>query len=120
VYHGEETLIRVKRIYDPAQMEDGFRILVDRPWPRGLSKEKAKVDLWLKEVAPSNELRKWFSHDPARWQEFQVRYNKELEAKNELLDKIKALEREKNVVTLLYSARDGIHNQAVALSKVLQ
>jgi uncharacterized protein YeaO (DUF488 family) len=113
-------LIRVKRIYDPAQEEDGFRILVDRLWPRGLSKEKAKIDLWLREVAPSDELRKWFSHDPAKWQEFQSRYEKELQSKKDLIYKIKNFEREKKTVTLLYSARDETHNQAIALSRVLQ
>ena len=113
-------MIRVKRIYDPAGEEDGFRILVDRLWPRGLSKEKAKVDLWLKEVAPSDELRKWFHHDPSQWQEFQSRYEKELQAKKELLEKIKSFELEKKTVTLLYSARDVVHNQAAFLCKVLQ
>jgi uncharacterized protein YeaO (DUF488 family) len=113
-------MIRVKRIYVPAEEGDGFRILVDRLWPRGLSKEKAKVDLWLKEIAPSDELRKWFHHDQADWQEFQSRYEKELLAKKELLIKIKNLESEKKTITLLYSSRDETHNQAVVLSKALQ
>jgi uncharacterized protein YeaO (DUF488 family) len=73
--------IRIKRVYDQASEEDGFRILVDRLWPRGMSKDKAKVDLWLKEVAPSDDLRKWFSHDPKKWKEFKKRYENELKGK---------------------------------------
>jgi uncharacterized protein YeaO (DUF488 family) len=113
-------MIRVKRIYDPAEKEDGFRILVDRLWPRGLSEDKRKIDLWLKEIAPSNELRKWFAHDPAKWDEFQRKYEEELQTKRELLHELEQLEREKKIVTLLYSAKDEMHNQAVALNKVLQ
>jgi uncharacterized protein YeaO (DUF488 family) len=113
-------MIRVKRIYEPAEEKDGFRILVDRLWPRGVSKERAKVDLWLKDIAPSDELRKWFHHEQADWQEFQSRYEKELQAKKELLSKIKDLESEKQIVTLLYSARDELHNQAIVLNKILE
>jgi uncharacterized protein YeaO (DUF488 family) len=113
-------MIRIKRIYEQAGEEDGFRILVDRLWPRGLSKEKAKVDLWLKEVAPSGELRKWFSHDPEKWAEFKEKYAKELAAKQFLLKEIRRMETEKGTVTLLYSARDVEHNNAVALQAVLE
>jgi uncharacterized protein YeaO (DUF488 family) len=113
-------MIRIKRIYEQAAEEDGFRILVDRLWPRGISKEKAKIDLWLKEVAPSNELRKWFSHDPAKWAEFKKRYAKELAAKQELLKEIRRIEKEKGTVTLLYSARDMEFNNAVALKAILE
>jgi uncharacterized protein YeaO (DUF488 family) len=113
-------LIRVKRIYEMPQKDDGFRILVDRLWPRGLSKDKAKVDLWLKEIAPSDELRKWFAHDPEKWDEFKNRYKKELQEKSELLRKIIQLEREKETVTLLFSARDEKYNNALALSTILQ
>lgn len=113
-------MIRIKRVYDKASKEDGFRILVDRLWPRGLSKDKAKVDLWLKEVAPSNDLRKWFSHDPMKWQGFIRRYENELKDKQELLHEIKQAEKEKGIVTLLYSAREEEHNQAVALLVFLQ
>ena len=113
-------MIRVKRVYDQASKEDGFRILVDRLWPRGLSKGKAKVDLWLKEVAPSDDLRKWFSHDPKKWQEFKKRYENELKSKQELLREIKQAEKEKGTVTILYSAKDEEHNQAVALFVFLQ
>jgi len=113
-------MIRTKRVYDQASKEDGFRILVDRLWPRGLSKGKAKVDLWLKEVAPSNDLRKWFSHDPKKWQGFTKRYENELKDKQELLREIKKAEKEKGTVTILYSAKDEEHNQAVALFAFLQ
>lgn len=113
-------MIRIKRVYDQAFEEDGFRILVDRLWPRGMSKDKTKVDLWLKEVAPSNDLRKWFSHDPQKWQEFKKRYENELKNKQEQLRKIKQTEKEKGTVTILYSAKDEEHNQAVALAAFLQ
>ena len=114
------VMIRIKRVYDQASEEDGFRILVDRLWPKGMSKDKAKVDLWLKEVAPSDDLRKWFSHDPKKWQEFKKRYEKELKDKQELLRKIKQAEKEKGTVTILYSAKDEEHNQAIALAAFLQ
>jgi len=113
-------LIRIKRIYDQAASNDGFRILVDRLWPRGLSKEKAKVDLWLRDIAPSDSLRKWFSHDPRKWVDFRIRYEMELKGKRELLHKIKQAEREKGTVTILYSARDEKHNNAVVLSALLK
>jgi uncharacterized protein YeaO (DUF488 family) len=113
-------MIRIKRIYEQVAEEDGFRILVDRLWPRGLSKEKAKVDLWMKEVAPSGELRKWFSHDPAKWAEFKKKYEKELVAKQPLLKEIRRMEKDKGTVTLLYSARAVEHNNAVALKAVLE
>ena len=113
-------MIRIKRIYDQAASDDGFRILVDRLWPRGLSKEKAKVDLWLRDIAPSDSLRKWFSHDPRKWVDFRIRYEMELKGKRELLHKIKQAEREKGTVTILYSARDEKHNNAVVLSALLK
>jgi uncharacterized protein YeaO (DUF488 family) len=113
-------MIKIKRVYDQVSEEDGFRLLVDRLWPRGVSKDKAKVDLWLKEVAPSDALRKWFSHDPKKWQEFRNRYETELKQKNETLHKIKQAEKERGTVTLLYSAKDEEHNQAVALAAFLQ
>jgi uncharacterized protein YeaO (DUF488 family) len=113
-------MIRIKRVYDVASKKDGFRILVDRLWPRGLSKGEAKVGLWLKDVAPSDDLRKWFSHDPVKWQGFIRRYENELKDKQELLREIKQAEKEKGTVTLLYSARDEEYNQAVALLAFLQ
>ena len=113
-------MIRIKRIYKPAAEENGFRILVDRLWPRGMKKETAKIDLWLKEVAPSGELRKWFSHDPEKWEGFKKKYAKELAAKQALLKEIRGIEKEKGTVTLLYSARNEEHNNAVALKAVLE
>jgi uncharacterized protein YeaO (DUF488 family) len=113
-------MIKVKRIYDQPTKEDGFRILVDRLWPRGVSKEKAKINLWLKEIAPSDDLRTWFSHDPKKWQEFKKKYEIELKGKPELIQKIKQAENENETVTLLYSAKDQEHNQAVALNIFLK
>lgn len=113
-------MIKIKRIYERPNGEDGFRILVDRLWPRGLLKDKAKVNLWLREIAPSNELRKWFSHDVEKWEDFQKRYKNEVEHKEWLLHRIKQLEREKGVVTLLYSAKNEKHNNAIVLNDILQ
>ena len=113
-------MIKIKRVYEAAAEDDGFRILVDRLWPRGISKEKAKIDLWLKEVAPSNELRKWFAHDPEKWGEFKKKYGEELAAKQELLKEVRRIEKEKGMVTLVYSARDMEHNNAVALRAVFE
>ena len=110
-----ETVIEIKRVYEAPAAADGFRILIDRLWPRGLSKEKAKVDLWLKEVAPSTGLRKAFGHEPAQWADFQSRYGRELDQKADLLKEIKRLEREKKIVTLVYGAKDERHNNAVVL-----
>lgn len=111
--------LTVKRIYEPAAKEDGFRVLVDRLWPRGVSKEKARVDLWLKEIAPSHELREWFDHDPAKWKEFQIKYKKELKANDEVLSILKKYVHA-GKVTLLYAARDEAHNQAVVLKEFIQ
>lgn len=113
-------MIRVKRIYEKSTPDDGFRILVDRLWPRGVSKSTAKVDLWLKEVAPTDSLRKWFSHDPKKWESFTSKYEKELEKNRPLLDRIKGLEKEHKTVTLVFSAKDEQHNNALALQKILQ
>jgi uncharacterized protein YeaO (DUF488 family) len=113
-------MIKTKRIYEPPAGEDDFRILVDRLWPRGVQKEKAKIDLWLKEIAPSDELRKWFAHDPEKWEEFKKKYEKELATKQELLKCIRQTEREKGTVTFLYSAKDTAHNNAVALKTILE
>ena len=110
--------ILVKRVYEPAAKSDGFRVLVDRLWPRGLSKENAHIDLWLRDIGPSTALRKWFNHDPARWAEFQRRYYAELKEKATLLATIKKHAKTKPV-TLLYSAKDEQHNQAVALRNFL-
>lgn len=111
--------IQIKRVYDEASESDGKRILVDRLWPRGVSKERAKLDLWLKEVAPSNELRRWFNHDPMKWDEFQARYRDELKANPTAVDKLrKASEAQK--LTLLFGARDEEHNEAAVLQAYLQ
>ena len=111
-------MIHTKRIYDLPSKDDGKRILVDRLWPRGLSKEVAGIDEWIKEIAPSDELRKWFGHEPARWQEFRNKYKDELRAKRELITKLK-LESKKKTVTLLYASKDIEHNNAIVLKEVL-
>ena len=111
--------IQIKRVYEEPTPNDGTRILVDRLWPRGLTKEKAKVDLWLKDVAPSTDLRKWFAHDPARWTEFQARYREELKHNHEPLSLLKEAAA-KGPATLIYGARDQQHNEAVVLQKLLK
>lgn len=112
-------MIKVKRIYEPPAPDDGFRILVDRLWPRGLSKDKAKVDLWLKEISPSNELRKWYAHDPKKWVAFKTKYSEEISGEKEafalILKKAKA-----GTVTLLYSSTEEKLNNAVALKEFLK
>lgn len=112
-------MIKTKRIYDPASKDDGTRILVDRLWPRGLKKEDAKIDEWMKDIAPSDKLRKWFSHDPLKWDEFIKRYKKELSPKEELTGMIKAAVKE-GTVTLLFSAKDLERNNAVALKEFIE
>jgi uncharacterized protein YeaO (DUF488 family) len=112
-------MIKIKRIYDAPTRDDGIRILVDRLWPRGLSKEKAKVDLWLKEIAPSNELRKWYGHDPKKWVEFRKKYFKDLDMKRELVNQIVQKKKEGDV-TLLYSSKEAKINNAVALRDYIE
>ncbi len=109
--------IRIKRVYEQPEKEDGIRILVDRLWPRGLTKEKAGIDLWLKEIAPSNELRKWFGHDPERWTEFRERYSNELRM-NEKQVSLLNEELKKGRVTLVYGAKDEEHNEAQVLKEL--
>jgi uncharacterized protein YeaO (DUF488 family) len=111
--------IRVKRVYEPAQPAEGQRVLVDRLWPRGVSKEKAALTLWLKDIAPSDELRHWFDHKAERWEEFQRRYAAELAGKDEPLRQLGNL-LDNGRVTLLYGAHDERHNNAVALAAWLQ
>jgi len=113
------TDLHIKRVYDPPDEGDGIRVLVDRLWPRGLRKERAAVTLWLKEIAPSTELRKWFGHDPGRWTEFSRRYRDELGRNDEVVEKLVALLAHGRV-TLLYAAHDTEHNQAVVLVDYLQ
>jgi uncharacterized protein YeaO (DUF488 family) len=110
--------IQIKRVYEPPAKTDGFRVLVDRVWPRGVSKNDAAVDLWMKDVAPSTELRKWFNHDPARWKVFREKYCTELRRRSSELDELKA-HAAKRRLTLVYSARDLEHNQALVLQEML-
>jgi uncharacterized protein YeaO (DUF488 family) len=112
-------MVKIKRVYDPETSDDGKRVLIDRLWPRGIKKEELRVDEWLKEVAPSNELRRWFAHDPAKWGEFKKRYHREL---NEKAPLVEALSRQakQGTLTLLYSAKDEEHNNAVALRELIR
>lgn len=110
--------VLLKRVYDPPARSDGERVLVDRLWPRGLSKSKARVDVWLKDVAPSHELRQWFGHDPGKWTEFKKRYHAELRD-NPAVSQLRALSRQGDI-TLLYAARDQLHNEAVVLKQLLE
>lgn len=111
--------IKLKRIYEKVVKNDGYRILVDRLWPRGVKKEEAAIDLWLKDIAPSPSLRKWFNHDPQRWPEFQQRYTHELQNKEELLALIQQKSKESQV-TLVYAAKDVHHTHALVLLKKLE
>ncbi len=110
--------IKLKRAYEKPSPADGTRILVDRLWPRGISKEKAALDGWMKEIAPSTALRQWFAHDPKRWEEFRRRYGEELRAHPERLEELRSLAR-KGTLTLVYAAHDEAHNDAVVLRDVL-
>jgi len=112
-------MLKTKRVYEKPEAGDGLRVLVDRLWPRGLTKEKARADLWLKDIAPSDGLRKWSHHDPARWDEFKRRYFAELDAKGALVDEIRSRART-STVTLLFGARDTERNNAVALLEYLK
>jgi len=110
--------VRLKRAYEPPEKQDGARILVDRLWPRGVSKEEAQLDEWIKEIAPSAELRTWFGHDPRRWDEFRERYRAELAEHPETLKDLRRRARE-GPITLVYSARDEVHNDAIVLRNVI-
>jgi uncharacterized protein YeaO (DUF488 family) len=112
-------MFKLKRAYEEVSKTDGLRILVERLWPRGLTKERAAVDLWLKDIAPDPGLRKWFGHDPARWEQFQKRYWKELEGKEDAVRLLKEKGRH-GTVTLIYAARDTEHNGALALKQFLE
>jgi uncharacterized protein YeaO (DUF488 family) len=112
-------MIRLKRVYEKPSRKDGERILVDRLWPRGLSKQSAEVDLWLKDIAPSVELRKWFGHDPAKWAPFQRRYRQELGGKKDAIKLLKEKSKEHSI-TLVYGAHDERHNQALVLKKIIE
>ena len=111
--------LQVKRIYEPPARTDGFRVLVDRLWPRGIAKQRAALDLWMKSIAPSPELRRWFGHDPKRWKQFKARYRVELRNHTAELAELRSRASKGNV-TLLYAARDVEHNEAVILKDVLE
>lgn len=111
--------IRLKRAYDPPDPEDGFRILVDRLWPRGVARDAARIDLWLKDIAPSKELRKWFGHDPAKWLGFKQRYFAELDGNPQAVEELRLRVRH-GKVTFVYAARDHEHNDAVALLEYIR
>ncbi len=110
--------LQIKRVYDAPERTDGCRMLVDRMWPRGVSKEKAKIDLWLRDIAPGNELRKWFSHDPEKWSEFRGKYFEQLKEKKDLIDLIRTKTKE-GTVTLLYAAKNEKYNNAVCLREFI-
>ena len=112
-------MLRLKRAYEPAAGSDGRRILIDRLWPRGVSKRRAAIDEWMKDIAPSTQLRRWFAHDPARWPEFQRRYKHQLAERRDELRRITALA-SRGRVTLVYGARDEAHNDAVVLAAVVR
>jgi uncharacterized protein YeaO (DUF488 family) len=112
-------MIQLKRAYEKPSRDDGLRILVERLWPRGLTKEKAALDLWLKDVAPSPKLRKWFGHDPAKWKQFEQRYWKELGGRKEAVDFLRS-QIKQGTVTLVYAAHDEQHNGALALKAFLE
>lgn len=111
--------ILLKRVYEPSSPSDGFRVLVERLWPRGLSKERAKIDLWVKDAGASPELRVWFGHDPRKWQEFRNRYFDEIRKRPEVSDQLRSLIRSHHTVTFLFAAHDTEHNNAVALRDFL-
>ena len=112
-------MIQLKRVYEPADPQDGCRVLVERLWPRGISKQRAALDLWLKEVAPSPELRTWFGHDPAKWEEFGERYRAELQANNKPVARLVELANEGDI-TFVYAAKDTQHNAAVVLKEFIE
>lgn len=112
--------IRLKRVYEPPTEDDGYRILVERLWPRGLSKKRAKIDLWAKDAGASTELRTWFGHEPERWEEFRRRYFAEIRQRPEVLQLLRDVIREKGTVTFVFAARDERYNNAVALKEFLE
>ena len=112
-------MVKIKRVYDAAAKDDGYRVLVDRLWPRGMKKESAKIDLWMKDVAPSDTLRKSFHHDAMKWPMFERKYQAELKSKKESLAELKKIEKEHGTLTLLFGARDPEHNQAVIIAEAL-
>ncbi len=111
-------MIIIKRIYEKPDNSDGFRVLVDHLWPRGISKEKAALDLWLKDIAPSNELRIWFAHDPKKWMAFKTKYTAEIKRNKEASNQLKEITKKQKKVTLLYAAKDEEHNEALVLKNM--
>lgn len=112
-------MIKLKRIYEKPEDSDGYRVLVDRLWPRGVSREKAHLDLWLKEIAPTNELRKWFGHEPYKWEDFNTRYKEELVRNQDAVSRLKRLAGERTV-TLLYATKDNAHNAAIVIKDFIE
>jgi len=113
-------MVRIKRVYEEAVKQDGYRVLVDRLWPRGMKKEAAKIDLWMKDVAPSDALRKSFHHDAMKWPDFEKKYQAELKKKTDWLAELRKLEKEHGTLTLLFGARDPEHNQAAVIAEALK
>jgi DNA-3-methyladenine glycosylase len=111
---------KLKRVYEPASPDDGYRILIDRLWPRGVSRDAADVDLWLRRIAPSDELREWYGHELERWPEFRERYRDELASHGDLVGLLHDIEHHRGVVTLLFGAKDEEHNEANVLLEVLK
>lgn len=112
-------MIRIKRIYEPVDKMDGYRVLIDRLWPRGIKKEDAHIDIWLKDIAPSTVLRKWFNHEPEKWESFREKYQQELKGQP-VVKEIKQLLKEHSVVTLLYGAKNENYNHAIVLAAYLR
>jgi len=112
-------MLQLKRVYEPPSPTDGYRVLVDRLWPRGVSKDGAAIDEWMKEIAPSTELRQWFAHDPAKWPEFRRRFKAELRGREDMLRKLTSMA-SRGRVTLVFGARDEAHNDAVVLASVVR
>ena len=119
VQQGGTTVFKLKRVYDEPSPDDGYRVLVDRLWPRGLSRANANLDEWMQDIAPSTEVRKRFGHDPAKWDEFHAAYTAELAEKPDRILQLRQLEKKHGTVTLLYGAKDQEHNQAVVLEEIL-
>jgi len=113
-------MIRIRRIYDPEETGERYKVLIDRLWPRGISKKNAGCDEWMREIAPADGLRKWFAHDPGKWEQFKKLYRNELIQKQEELRRLKLLENLHGTLTLLFAAKDTVHNNAVVLKEVLQ
>lgn len=113
-------MLKIKRAYEAYETNDGYRILVDRLWPRGISKKDAHIDVWLKDIAPSTKLRQWFKHDPKKWQEFQKRYKEELQQNSEIVEQIKKIIQEHKAVSFVYAAKDELHNDALVLLNYLK